>query len=120
MTINELRAALEADGWHTSKQTFRDTGVDWYAWRRLAGAADCSCNEKPPSLIIIPYEFEHDGLRHSSVQFEVCGEAGDRWLKLQAYSVKTDEAITAMPRCADLLRAAWNAAVAVPLAAQVR
>lgn len=110
MTPDALRAALEADGWRIGQQT-RDTGVPWYAWRKLGGAVDCSCNHKPPSLILNPFEIMVHGNTWRSVEFEVCGEAGRRWLRLVAYSVPIDEALQAIPQCEDLLLAAWNAAV---------
>lgn len=114
MTPDQLRAALAADGWRFGK-AHKDTGVPWYAWQKLAGSADCAHNEKPPSLILNPYELHvHDQTWHS-VEFEVCGEAAcGRWLNLKSYSVRMDEAMTAYPRCAALLRAAWNAAAALP------
>jgi hypothetical protein len=113
MKVAELKEALKAAGWHVDLAVWRD-GVPWYAWRRLDGATDCTSNEKPPSLILQPYEIEMNGTRYYSVEFDVCGEAGGRWLKLKAYSVPIAEALQAIPQCTALLRAAWNAAAAVP------
>lgn len=112
MDANELRAALEADGWRFGK-ALRATGVDWYAWRSLDGAVNCACNDKPPPLVLQPYVLDHSGIHHRSVEFEVIGEGGGQWLKLQAYSVPMDAAMAAIPRCTELLRAAWNAAAAL-------
>jgi hypothetical protein len=111
MKTHELRSALQAAGWRIDNSPWID-GVAWYAWRRLEGAVNCACNDKPPSLCLQAHEVWHDGVSHRSVEFEVCGEAGGQWLKLKAYSVPMDEALQAIPRCTALLLAAWNAAAA--------
>lgn len=106
---DELRAELTALDWRIEGKS-KDTGVGWYAWKRLEGAADCVCNDKPPSLIITPYEVAVHGKTWRSAEFEVTGEvANGRWLKLKAYSVQIDEVIDAIPECSLLLRSAWNA-----------
>lgn len=110
MSIDELRAALEADNWRFGPQHMRKTGVDWYAWRRLDGGADCECNDKPPCLCLRPFHIEmQDGQTFSSVEFDVTGETGGRWLKISAYSVPIDDAIAAIPQCRQMLLTAWNA-----------
>lgn len=119
MTADQLRSALEADGWRFGRNPLENTGLDWYAWKRIDGLTDCQCNDKAPILVLTPCDINMRGLAIQSVTFDVTGEvAGGRWLKLKAYSVRMDEAMAAYPRCAELLKAAWNAAAALPAPAE--
>lgn len=108
--IERLRLALKSNGWHFG-HPMTETGVSWYAWKRLAGAVDCACNDKPPSLILTPYEMHLSASVVSSVEFEVTGELpNSRWAKFQVYSIRVPEVLQAIPECADILTTAWNTA----------
>jgi hypothetical protein len=115
MTPAELRIELHTAGWHFGSQYVRDTGVDWYAWKRDEALAHCTSNKKPASLCITPWTISMpDGRTYSSVQFEVTGQVGgDEWMKLQVYSVPMDQCMAKLPRATALLMAAWNAAAAI-------
>lgn len=111
MTFDELRAGLEAKGWQISRNPMRGqyNEIDWYGYSRMTGVPDCDCNDKPPSLICEPSSFEVGGHRHNNVAFSLTGETSGRWFKLEAYSVRPDEAIDAIPDVRALLGRAWSA-----------
>lgn len=113
MTPNELKQALEGQGWRVER-TDSHTGVPWYAWRRLSDVVDCTSNEKAPGFILQPWEHVSDTHTWRSVEFEICGEVGDVWLKLKAYTIPMDDALAMWPRCEAVLKAAWNAAANLP------
>jgi hypothetical protein len=109
MTSKELYATLEAAGWMFGS-SLSDTGVSWYAYRRLIGGKNCICNDKPPSLTIQPHDQTFGEHNFKSVTFEIRGEIeGGRWIDFSVYGIKYDEVITEIPRCTAVLLAAWNA-----------
>ena len=116
MTADELREALKADYWRieTEGYTWKRTGVDWWAWKVFEGFPDCTSNEKPPHVEIIPWVVTSAGHTVRSVQLTVTGEVRDRWVNLEVYSVQMDEALDALPRAINILRAAWTAAASQP------
>lgn len=109
MKAEELREELKRLGWRIGPGLGHDPG--WYAWTSLEGATDCTSNEKPPGLTLIPWEHISPGSDLRQVEFEVTGEVGGReWVKLKLYSVSMDKAIETIPLAASILLAAWNAA----------
>ena len=71
----------------------------------------CTCNERPPSLILWPYSSpfnKHNAETHDSVEFEITGEAKGNWFKLKMYSVDMAEAIDKIPAAEKYLGGAWN------------
>lgn len=111
MTPDELKKALNAAGWRFAAE-HSNTGVEWYAYKTLEAAADCLCNEKPPSLTLKPWSIARpDDAPYQSVEFTVTGEAGkDTWVTFKVYSIAMDRAIEMIPRATNILLAAWNAA----------
>lgn len=106
MTIEELKSQLASRGFNFSKAVY-DTGVEWYAYRKLETPWNCTCNEKAPALCIYPWDTH--GI--FSAEFEVVGEvSGENWLKLQCYAVPLDECLDSLARIERILTAAWNAA----------
>lgn len=116
MTPDQLKAALRADGWRLEGRGLgRNSGVPWYAWKRLQDAVDCTCNEKPPSLIVEPWEsIDGAGKAWRSVEIEITGEVRDTWVNFKAYSINMEDAMAELPRATAVLLAAWNAAAGVP------
>lgn len=85
--------------------------MDWSAYHRREGAHDCTTNERPPAIVIIPYALDHPSGIHTAVEFEVVGELPSGcWVNLKAYSVPVDDVMTSLQGVAGILRAAWNAA----------
>jgi len=114
MTPSDLKSALTALGWRTSK-SITPSNVDWYAWlpRDLRPAwHDCTSNDKPPSFCIEPHAYTfNDGAEHGSVEFRLCGEVpGGHWLDLKLYSVDMKDCIKTIPVALALLGTAWDAA----------
>ncbi|HEX2882781.1 MAG TPA: hypothetical protein VHO25_24850 [Polyangiaceae bacterium] len=110
---DQLRAALQADGWRIEKHGYewKKTGVDWWAWKVFDGFPDCTSNEKPPHVAIIPWVLTSQDHKFSSVQIQVSGEVGgNQWVQFQAYSISMGQAQTVLPRTVDTPRAAWSAA----------
>src|SRR5688572_2913525 len=84
MSTDELRNALIADGWRTEKYGYewRHTGVDWWAWRQFDGFPDCTSNEKPPHVAIIPWTHTSQDHTFRTVQLTVTGEVGgNQWIE---------------------------------------
>lgn len=114
MQPEQLKAKLQEAGWSIVKDAASTRGVDWYAWIKQDGIPNCCTNEKPPIIVIYPWNLEVGGRQWDSVQFEIVGDAGnDSWYSLKAYSVPMDEAIETIPKASKILRAAWIAACEV-------
>lgn len=112
MNSEQLRAAFEGAGWRIDRNPMLGEGneCDWYAWmsQRPTGWPDCEYNNKPPSLIAWPFLGRRpDGRGVDGVTFEVTGETHGRWLKLQMYTVRPDEAVQAANEAVIMLGAAW-------------
>jgi hypothetical protein len=111
MDSKQLYAALEQAGWSFGS-SIEDTGVSWYAYRRLIGGKDCACNDKPPTLTIKPWDQEFSGHRFQSAEFSVRGQLSDgKWVEFQVYSIKYDDVLSQADKCTKILCTAWNAAV---------
>ena len=114
MTPADLKAALLALGWRTSKAIIT-TGVDWYAWlpsELRPKWRDCTSNDRPPSFCIEPHHYIFDsGEEHGSVEFRLCGEVpGGHLLDLKLYSVDMKDCIETIPAAVALLGAGWDQA----------
>jgi hypothetical protein len=113
---DELKAALIDAGLKVWPETLGGPlHCGWNAYRSLKGATWCHCNDKPPQLIVEPFEFTHphDGSVHRSVQFRLVGELPcGEWADLRIYSVPIDKAMGLLPVADTILRATWEAAVA--------
>lgn len=108
MTLQELKEILGTNGWQFRTQQDH-TGVDWYAYKPLLSATNCTSNESQPSVILTPWETG----KLRTVNFSVAGQVGgDYWVSIRVYSVPMDDAIAAMPRASEILLCAWNAAAA--------
>ena len=115
MTTDQLRDALKADDWRieTEGYTWKRTGVGWWAWKVFEGFPDCTSNEKPPHIAILPWVVTSSDHTFRSVQFTVTGEVRDRWVEFQVHSVQLDETLEVLPRAVAILKAAWNTAAKV-------
>lgn len=115
MTPDELKQALIAKGWTVSEDAIGGpSSCGWYAWMSSKDRKtlhDCICNDKPPTFVIRPYHFEYAGYTHSSVTFELCGEApGGHWVKFDLYSVNMEDTLKTIEPAQKILTAAWDAA----------
>lgn len=116
MTPDELKEALQSRSWRIEADghQYKRTGVDWWAWKILEGAADCTGNDKPPNVCIYPWSISTDSGHYiNNVQFELAGGLSDVWIQLMVYSVPLEQAIEKLPRATAILLAAWNAAAAM-------
>lgn len=108
--LEKLRADLALAGWRIERNSLngRMNLVDWYAWhpKRPGDWPNCQCNNKPPSLCIYPYAFNHP--KHVKVEVEVCGELAERWYKLRSYGITAGEAMESLPKIIESLGAAWK------------
>ena len=114
MLPEELKAALLADGWRIERDGYqwRNSGVDWWAWKRFVETVDCQCNDKPPHIAILPWHHED----RRSVEFSITGEVqGALWVKLDVYSVAMDDAMATIESAKSILITAWNAAASKPV-----
>ena len=117
MQHEELRDRLQALGWRISKNQLRAeyNEANWYAWlpdRAELSLPHCECNDKPPSIVIEPFQFNMGASEARSVEFKITGEAGGNWYTLTMYSVPFTEAEAKIRTAIRGLGAAWSAVVA--------
>lgn len=109
MNTKELYTELEKAGWSLASSS-GNTGVSWYAYRRLIGGKDCHCNEKPPSVCIEPYDLTFGEQQFQSVEISVRGQqANGRWVDFKVYGMSYEEAISDSAKHIASLLMAWNA-----------
>ena len=116
MTHDELCDLLVCLGGKEYSDRTKPEGTRCFAMKRLAGAPECACNNKPPSLHVNTYpDFRHPSTGNrfdGGVEFDVAGEAGDgRWLKALVYSVKREEVEELLPSVEAAAFAVWGAFV---------
>lgn len=116
MNSKELWIALEAAGWRVEADPMpsQNNDIKWYAYRRLNGASDCVCNDKPPSLVVRPSEFVFQGKTMRSAEIEITGEASVGWINFKIYSVSFEEVLPGAEKYESALRAAWEAVAFKP------
>src|SRR3990170_1856844 len=110
--IEQLHEFLTEHGFKFGTVPSREmNNVNWYAWRASKlPARECECNEgKPAQLVVYPYSFNLHEKNRTSVEVEICDEAGEIWYKLQAYSITADEFMARMDEIEASLINAWNA-----------
>ena len=114
---DDLRAWLEGQGFHIGLDSLaRDSGCNWYAWRRSnLKARACECNGDKGGVQIVVRAFSlQDRSRldpWESAEVDITGEAGGLWYMLKAYSLKHDELRERLPDIEAVLVKAWNALV---------
>jgi len=113
MNNTKLKTWLESIGFKTAPNPMRSqyNECEWYAWRRIdQETVPCETNEnKAGQLVIWPHEMTHDGMLHTGVEVEICGEAGGTWYKLRAYSIAAADLPAKLDSVESGLVAAWNA-----------
>lgn len=114
MTLNDLEAELESMGWMISEvPKWRETHVDWYAWKRITeDAPECAYNEKKPGIALYPWRDEDHATR-TGIEIELIaarrlGDA-EQWWKLMAYEIPWHEVLSRLPALEAALTAAWRA-----------
>ena len=116
--LDEFRAELEAAGWRVSLNSLagHQNICNWYAWdvNRADITPDCACNDKPPSLVVYPYDGWIRSHRLDSLEAVITGETQTgEWLSLKAYSIKPDQFAEKYPITRSRLIAAWHAAASL-------
>lgn len=120
--LDEFREKLQSEGWRVAPNNIAGLSnkCDWYAWStdRDGIEPDCACNDKPPSLIIYPYDGWHGKTRLDSIEIFITGETKTgEWLQLKAYSIKPNEFDAKWPIVRARLVAAWSAAAGLEIEA---
>lgn len=116
MTHDEFCELLLRLGGKEYPDRTKPEGTRCFGMRRLVGAPNCACNDKPPSVHVNAYaDFYHPSTGDrfdGSVEFDVGGEAGDgRWLRASIYSVKREEVEEVLPTVEAAAFAVWCAFV---------
>lgn len=109
-SLDDLRPFLRAHGYRIEDPNplrYPDNEVTWYAYRPGDGP-DCECNDKPPSLIVLPYKRSANP-EYESVMVEIRGEANGVWWMLNAYSLRPGEVLARLDAIERALLAAWAA-----------
>jgi hypothetical protein len=117
MNPEQLEKQLRELGWIIAPSIsggFHNTGIQWYAYKKLEGANHCIFNEMEPSLIMVPYHIRIGADVLLSVEFSIFGELADgTWIDMKARSISMDKAIEFIPRASEILKASWNAASSI-------
>lgn len=122
-SIENLKEYLQPKGWKVQKMDFKNTHVDWYAYKRLPeDVQHCNCNGRAPSLILYPWllTFGTDNTWYStSCEVELCatGTPDDPldeffqqdWVNLKYYSIKLEDIPNKLQKIEKSLTAAWEA-----------
>lgn len=116
MTQDEVCAALLLRGAREYRDGTKPQGTRSFTVARLEGVPPCRCNERAPSLCANAYpDLAHPstGQRFDgSVEFEVCGEAGDgRWIVAKVHGFSRAEALDAVEDVTRAAAAVWVAFV---------
>lgn len=112
MTSKELYTVLQQAGWGISSSLKQDAGVTWYAWKRLVGATDCSCNDKAPNMTIQLYDIKlgRQNTNIKQVEFEVSGQTADGdWVHFSLGYSNWDDVLGDAEKASKVLRKAWEA-----------
>lgn len=113
--LDDLRAALVADGWRISSNGLASEFnlCNWIACRTDdLDLPLCECNDKPPQFCLKPHHMRLDGHESRSVSVYLVAESGGQWFDLCAYGIKADEALQKLPGILPKLAAAWRAVAA--------
>lgn len=103
--IEKLKEDLTNAGWHFSTQPF-DTGVDWYAHRRVRSAVDCASVKDAPRIMIQPYDRSGTPV----VEVTVSGKLpSGSWVTMSESGIKAKEVMDVLDAIEHTLSAAWNA-----------
>lgn len=121
--LDEFRAELESEGWRIAPNNMavEHNLCNWYAWdvNRTGITPDCACNDKPPSLIVYPYDGWMQKHRLDSMEIVITGETETgEWLSLKVYSIKPGQFSEKYPIARARLIAAWNSAASLNIEAK--
>ena len=110
MNIKQLKTMLISLDFHISPQYLKDTGVDWYAYKRTSNhAAECYCNDKTPSFVVTPYSFDTGSKVFQSAEFSITAESNkSMWVAFKVYGIQPEDVADKMAECEKMLVAAWN------------
>lgn len=110
---DKLRFWLESQGFkfEIDRFKYRENECNWNAYRRSKlEARECECNAgKGIQIVINPSAFTLNGVRHRSVEIELCGEANGTWWKACAYAINPDDLSDKLDKVERSLIQAWNA-----------
>lgn len=114
--LEELKQELVSAGWRISRALDSKFNIcTWYAWlprTERVTEVYCECNDKPPSLCIIPSLIHvSDSKEAGASTFRLCGEVkGGLWVDLNVYSVDLKDTMKTIEPAKKILFAAWEAA----------
>jgi hypothetical protein len=84
--------------------------IKWIAYRPINhDLRDCECNDKPPQLVINPYEWFMNDNHHFSCEIEITGEYNGLWFQLKSYSISLEDIMTNLDGIELMLSRSWNA-----------
>lgn len=118
MDQKDLKKTLKDLGWRIENNSLADrlNEATWYAWlpnRTNLGWSNCECNNKPPTLVIKPYQinlsYPNKDIYSKSVEFTLTGEVKGNWHTLTIYGVPFDQAVEKIPFAIKQLGNAWTA-----------
>lgn len=112
MNTEQLKEMLISLNFSIAQQNLTDTGVSWYAYKRITkDVEECQCNDRKPSFVITPNSYDTGTKLFQSVEFSLTAESVQSvWIDFKVYGIKFEEVANKMSMCENMLIAAWNAA----------
>lgn len=104
--MTDLFAKLTQEGWRQNNNGLRRDGDSLFCQReQRVGLPACECNKKPPPIVINRASW--DG-HPWSYEVELTGERNGIWLKLMAYSLRSEEEVR---QGIEMVKNAWSSQV---------
>lgn len=110
-----LKSNLEEMGFKFSQNTLKSdfNTISWYAWKKFPNDSqyDCKTNEKPPTIVVYPYECIYDNVLSNSIEVEITGELSNNiWTNFKLYSITFEEFFEKYDSIINILYKSWNTA----------
>jgi len=115
MTSQKLREQLKKKEYIIIKQIeIRKTGINWYAYKQLPNMSNCTHNDKPPGIIINPWEINTNDKPYRSVELIITGQIlYEHWITINLYSVAWEELLPNLDLFERILKETWNSAATI-------
>ena len=115
MTNQELKEKLKKKQYTISKQAdFENTGINWYAYKTSIDTQDCTCNDKPPQIIITPWRIDISHTENETLyssEISIKGEIlGKHWIDIKLYAVPWKDLLPNLDLFERILADTWNCA----------
>jgi hypothetical protein len=112
-TESEFKKYLTEKGFAISGNPFGEG--KWYAYKKMAGWRNCTCNNRPPSVFVEYFEIKlgptvyytaNVGIRAAT---KISSRHPEVWIDFKFYALNIDECMKILPKLVKKLAKAWRA-----------